>query len=82
MPLKMVKIMLTRYPSMESSFWSRKRSIRSFQRIEWLWSNTNARVKKFQIWADEFRNRLKHYDLATDIVCGLVNFRISGTLLI
>ena len=44
--------------------------------------HTNSRVKKFHIWADEFRNRLKHYDLATDIVCGLVNFRISGTLLI
>ena len=44
--------------------------------------HTNCRVKKFHIWADEFRNRLKHYDLQTDIVCGLVNFRISGTLTI
>jgi hypothetical protein len=44
--------------------------------------HTNSRVKKFHIWADEFRNRLKNYDLATDIVCGLVNFRIAGTLII
>ena len=44
--------------------------------------HTNSRVKKFHIWADEFRNRLKHYDKATDLVCGLVNFRITGTLLI
>ena len=37
-----------------------------------------SRLKKFHIWADEFRNRLRHYDEATDIVCGLVNFRIMG----
>jgi len=44
--------------------------------------HTNSRVKKFHVWADEFRNRLKHYDVMTDIVCGLVNFRISGKLTI
>jgi hypothetical protein len=44
--------------------------------------HTNSRVKKFHIWGDEFRNRLKLYELMTDIVCGLVNFRISGTLAI
>jgi hypothetical protein len=42
--------------------------------------HTNSRVKKFHIWGDEFRNRLKLYEFMTDIVCGLVNFRISGTL--
>ena len=41
--------------------------------------HTVSRVKKFRIWAEEFRNRLKHYDTMTDIVCGLVNFRIAGT---
>jgi len=40
----------------------------------------NSRVKKFQIWGGEFRNRLKHYGIMTDIVSGLVNFRIAGTL--
>jgi hypothetical protein len=44
--------------------------------------HTNSRVKKFHVWADEFRNRLKHYDLMTDVVCGLVNFRILGRLTI
>jgi len=44
--------------------------------------HTFSRLKKFHIWADEFRNRLKHYDKARDIVCGLVNFRITGTLTI
>ena len=44
--------------------------------------HTFSRLKKFRIWADEFRNRLKHYDRTTDIVCGLVNFRITGTLII
>jgi hypothetical protein len=44
--------------------------------------HTNSRVKKFRIFGDEFRNRLKCYDLVTDIVCGLVNFRIGGKLII
>jgi hypothetical protein len=42
--------------------------------------HANSRVKKFQIWGGEFKNRLKHYDVMTDIVCGLLNFRISGTI--
>ena len=42
--------------------------------------HTNSRVKKFQIWGGEFRNRLKHYYVAAEIVSGIVNFRISGTL--
>jgi hypothetical protein len=44
--------------------------------------HTNSRVKKFRIFGDEFRNRLKGYDVMTDIVCGLVNFRIAGKLII
>ncbi len=44
--------------------------------------HTNSRVKKFRIFEDEFRNRLKHYNIMTDVVCGLVNFRIAGTLII
>ena len=44
--------------------------------------HVNSRVKKFRIWGDEFRNRLKRYDVMTDIVCGLVNFRIAGSLAI
>ena len=41
--------------------------------------HTFSRVKKFRIWAEEFRNRLRHYNTMTDIVCGLVNLRIAGT---
>ena len=44
--------------------------------------HTNSRVKKFRIFGDEFRNRLKCYDVMTGIVCGLVNFRIAGRLCI
>jgi DDE superfamily endonuclease/Helix-turn-helix of DDE superfamily endonuclease len=40
--------------------------------------HTISRVKKFNIFGTEFRNRLKHYDVMTDLVCGLVNFRILG----
>jgi len=41
--------------------------------------HTISRVKKFRIMAHRFRNRLRHYDVMTDIVCGLVNLRIIGT---
>jgi hypothetical protein len=44
--------------------------------------HTNSRLKKFRVFGDKFRNRLKRYDLMTDIVCGLVNFRIGGKLTI
>jgi len=42
--------------------------------------HTISRVKKFRIMAHRFRNCLKHYDAMTDIVCGLVNLRIAGTI--
>src|SRR5208282_47905 len=44
--------------------------------------HTNSRVKKFLIWGAEFRNRPKRYDVMTDIVSGLINFRILGSLTI
>jgi len=44
--------------------------------------HTNYRLKKFRIFGDEFRSRLCRYDLVTNIVCGLVNFRIAGKLTI
>jgi hypothetical protein len=44
--------------------------------------HTNSRVKKFLIWGGEFRNRAKRYDVMTDIVSGLINFRILGSLTI
>lgn len=40
--------------------------------------HTISRLKKFNIFGQEFRNRLGHYDLMTDIISGLVNFRIMG----
>jgi len=35
-----------------------------------------AQIKKFRINSDTFRNRLCRYDTISDIVCGLVNFKI------
>jgi len=35
-----------------------------------------SKVKKFNIMGTRFRNRLKHYNHASDIVSGLANFRI------
>ncbi len=42
--------------------------------------HTISRLKKFRIMGEEFRNRLKHYDLMTDLVSGLVNLRILGRM--
>jgi hypothetical protein len=39
-----------------------------------------GRLKKYRIMAEEFRNRLRHYDTVTDIVCGLVNLRLLGCI--
>ncbi|MCL4339634.1 MAG: transposase family protein [Thaumarchaeota archaeon] len=33
---------------------------------------------KFRVMSEEFRNRLKSYDMEIDIVSGLVNLRIIG----
>ena len=35
-----------------------------------------AQIKKFRINSDTFRNRLCRYDVISEIVCGLVNFKI------
>jgi len=36
-----------------------------------------AQIKRFRISSDTFRNRLCRYDRISDIVCGLVNFKIQ-----
>lgn len=41
--------------------------------------HTISRVKKFNIFGEEFRNRLRRYDCMTDIVSGLINYRIMGS---
>ncbi len=35
-----------------------------------------SKIKKFRISSDTFRNRLCRYDMISDIVCGLINFKI------
>jgi hypothetical protein len=52
-----------------------KSSPQSF-RIRIVVEHTISRLKKFRIMTDVFRNRLKRYDMVSDIVCGIVNFRI------
>ena len=37
-----------------------------------------CRLKKYRILADRFRNRLKKYNKVSDIVAGLVNYRIMN----
>ena len=40
--------------------------------------HTICRLKKYRIMNDVFRNRLKKYDMVSDIVSGLVNYRIMN----
>jgi hypothetical protein len=57
---------------------SQKRFNRELSRARVVVEHTISRAKKFNIFGQEFRNRLKRYDLMTDIVSGMVNFRIMG----
>ena len=41
--------------------------------------HTICRIKKFGIMGNKYRNRLKRYDVMSDIVSGLVNYRITHT---
>jgi hypothetical protein len=38
-----------------------------------------CRIKKYRIMNDVFRNRLRKYDRISDIVSGLVNYRILNS---
>ena len=52
---------------------------RELSRARVIVEHTISRVKKFNIFGQEFRNRLRNYDTMTDIVCGLINTRIMGS---
>jgi DDE superfamily endonuclease len=55
-----------------------KRFNRELSRARVVVEHTISRLKKFNILGQEFRNRLKRYDVMMDIVSGLVNLRIMG----
>ncbi len=38
--------------------------------------HTICRLKKYRIFADVFRNKLRKYNKVSDIVAGLINYRI------
>ncbi len=42
--------------------------------------HTICRIKKFRIVCDIFRNRLNRYNRISDIVTGLINYRIMTTV--
>ena len=56
---------------------NQKRFNKALSKARVVVEHTISRLKKFNIFGQEFRNRLKHYDSMTDIVSGLVNFRIT-----
>lgn len=58
---------------------SQKRFNKRLSKARVVVEHTISRLKKFRIMGEEFRNRLRHYDLMTDIVSGLINFRIMGS---
>ncbi len=53
-----------------------KRHNRKHSKLRVIVEHTVSRIKKFGIMGTKFRNRLGRYDHASDIVSGLVNFRI------
>src|SRR5712692_10027630 len=55
-----------------------KRFNRELSKARVVVEHTISRAKKFNIFGTEFRNRLRHYDAMTDIVSGLINFRLLG----
>ena len=56
-----------------------KRHNRKYSKLRVIVEHTVSRIKKFGIMGTKFRNRLTRYDHASDIVSGLVNFRIMRT---
>jgi DDE superfamily endonuclease len=40
--------------------------------------HTICRLKKYRIQSEVFRNKLRKYDKVSDIVAGLVNYRITN----
>ena len=52
---------------------------RELSKVRVVVEHTIPRVKKFNIFGHEFRNRLRHYNTMTDMVSGLVNTKIMGT---
>ena len=41
--------------------------------------HTICRLKKYRIIAEVFRNKLKKYNKVSDIVAGLINYRIMNS---
>ena len=56
-----------------------KRHNRKHSKLRIIVEHTVSRIKKFGIMGTKFRNRLVRHDHASDIVSGLVNFRIMRT---
>jgi hypothetical protein len=56
-----------------------KKHNRKHSKLRVIVEHTICRIKKFGIMGTKFRNRLGRYDHASDIVSGLVNFRIMRT---
>ena len=56
-----------------------KRHNRKHSKLRIIVEHTVSRIKKFGIMGTKFRNKLGRYDHASDIVSGLVNFRIMRT---
>jgi hypothetical protein len=53
-----------------------KKHNRKHSKLRVIVEHTVSRIKKFGIMGTKFRNKLKRYDHASDIVSGLINFRI------
>ena len=53
-----------------------RRQNRRLARKRFVVEHAISKVRKFNVMGTRFRNRLKRYNHASDIISGLVNFRI------
>jgi DDE superfamily endonuclease len=60
----------------ELSMEERRRYNKKHAKLRIVVEHTICRIKKFGIIGSKFRNRLRRYDVISNIVSGLINFRI------
>jgi len=57
---------------------SKKKYNKSHSKKRIVIEHTICKLKKYKILADVFRNKLRKYDRISDIVSGMVNYRIMN----
>ncbi len=77
-PEQLSSIPLRKKRNLELSQEEEKEYNKSHSKKRIVIEHTICRLKKYRILAEVFRNRLKKYNKVSDIVAGLINYRITG----